>query len=340
LSADLKKISVIVVNWNGKEHLDGCFSSLATQSYTNHEVILVDNASTDGSVEFVRSKFPWVLIIESRKNLGFGSAVNKGIEAAKGFSILFLNNDLFLEKNCLEELVHPLEDKDVGAVVPKILFLDKPGFINSYGVEVNFLGLAWPKYIDEPDSQNLEIEETPCGGIFMARKSTFDEVGTFDEDLFLYHEDHDLSWRFRLAGYKIIVNPKATLYHKYHFNKNLDKFYHSEKNRIHLLLKNYGARTLFLILPAAAIVEVAEIYFALLSGWIFKKIRSYFEIVSEMRKIISKRKIIQARRKVDDKIITQLFSGYLRIGGMRHFLLDGVLSPILNLYWNFIKGFI
>ncbi|MBI5186415.1 MAG: glycosyltransferase family 2 protein [Nitrospinae bacterium] len=340
MSADASKISVIVVNWNGKGHLDGCFNSLSAQSYPNVEVILVDNASTDGSVEFVRSKFPWVRIIENGKNLGFGSAVNKGILEAKGFFILFLNNDLCLEKNCLEELALTLEKRGVGAVVPKILFLDKPGFINSYGVEVNFLGLAWPKHIDEPDRAGLKMEETPCGGIFMARKSDLEEVGAFDEDLFLYHEDHDLSWRFRLAGHKIIVNPNARIYHKYHFNKNLDKFYHSEKNRIHLLLKNYEARTLFLILPAAALVEVAEIYFALLSGWVFKKIRSYFEIAAEMAKIISKRRIIQARRKVSDREITKLFSGYLRIGGIRHVMLDSVLSPILNIYWNFIKGII
>ena len=333
-----KKITVIVVNWNGKEHLEDCFRSLENQSHENKETLLVDNASTDGSVEFVRSRFPWVKILQNPANLGFGAAINRGIREATGTYILFLNNDLYLEKNCLEELVRPLDDEAVGAVIPKILFFERRGHINSFGVEVNYLGLAWPKYIEEPDSVANEPEETPCGGIFMARKDLLEEVGAFDEDLFLYHEDNDLSWRIRLAGYKLIVNPSARLYHKYHFSKNTDKFYHSEKNRLHLLLKNYEAKTLFLILPALALVEAAEIYFAIGNGWALKKIRSYFEIASSLSPIIAKRRKIQRDRKATDRQITGLFSGNLRIGGIRHPLLDNVLSPLLNAYWNFIKG--
>ncbi len=335
-----KKISVIVVNWNGKGYLNDCLSSILSQTYDNFEVILVDNASTDGSQEFVTAKFPSVKIIQNSKNIGFGSAVNRGIKESEGFYILFLNNDLYLEKKFLEELAQPFVSEEVGAVIPKILYSPKPEIINSYGVQVNFLGIAWPQHIDETDRDSLKMEETPCGGIFMMRKSVVDDVGAFDEDLFLYHEDHDLSWRIRLAGYKLIVNPKARVYHEYHFKKNTDKFYHSEKNRIHLLLKNYEAKTLFLILPALAILEFAEICFALLNGWFGKKIRSYFEIASEMKKIVVKRKIVQKKRKVDDKEITRLLSGNLKIGAMKHILIDQVLSPFLGFYWKIIKGMI
>lgn len=337
----LKKLaSVIVVNWNGKHHLEDCFSSLLEQDYPELEIIMVDNASSDGSIEFMKKRFPEVNIVQNITNIGFGPAVNRGIVIGKGEYFLFLNNDLTLESTCITELIKSMEKPGIGGVIPKILMFDKRDIINSFGVDVNYLGIACPRRIYEKDQESLVEEEVPCGGIFMFHGYFIKKIGGFDESIFFYHEDHDLSWRIRLLGKKMIVNPRAVIYHKYHFSKNKNKFYYSEKNRLYLLLKNYSLKTLILIFPAALLVEIAEIFFALAQGWVLKKIKSYFEILLLLPSIIKKRALIQKTRTIPDIEIVKILQGKLVIGGLKHPLLDNFLSPLVNLYWKFIKGFI
>ena len=335
-----KLVSVIVVNWNGKQHLEDCFSSLLKQDYPALEIIMVDNASSDWSVEFIKNKFPAVHVIQNKINIGFGPAVNKGMSIGKGEYFLFLNNDLTLGPSCISELAKLMEKPDVGGSIPKILFFDKRDTINSFGVDVNYVGIACPRLIYEKDSESLKEEEVSCGGIFMLHRNILKKLRGFDESIFFYHEDHDLSWRIRLTGKRLIANPKAVIYHKYHFSRNKDKFYYSEKNRLYLLLKNYNLKTLVLILPAAFLVEIAELFFALSQGWFIKKIKSYYEILMMVPSIIKKRKFVQKIRMVPDKEIVKVFQGKLVVGGIKHPLLDNFLSPIVNLYWKLIKGFI
>lgn len=335
-----KLVTVIVVNWNGKQHLEDCFSSLLKQDYPALEIIMVDNASNDGSVNFMKEKFPAVQVIQNKTNIGFGSAVNKGISIGKGEYFLFLNNDLFLEPDCISELVKTLEKPDVGGAIPKILFFDKRDTINSFGVDVNYVGIACPRYIYEKDSKFLKEEEVPCGGIFIFHRNSIEKLRGFDESIFFYHEDHDLSWRIRLTGKKLIANPKAVIYHKYHFSRNKDKFYYSEKNRLYLLLKNYSLKSLVLISPAILLVEIAEIFFALAQGWFFKKIKSYFEILFLLPVIFKNRSFVQKIRMVPDKDIVKIFQGKLVVGGIKHPLLDNFLSPVVNLYWKLVKRLI
>lgn len=332
-----KLISIIVVNWNGKEYLEDCFTSLKRQSYAPLELLMIDNASMDGSVEYMSECFPRVSIFVNSENVGFGSAVNRGVEQAHGEYVLFLNNDLYLDERCVEKMVEMMGVEWVGAVVPKILYFNERNRINSFGNVVNYLGIACPKYIDEEERTPTQVEETACGGIFLARREFFKQLGGFDPDFFMYHEDHDLSWRIRLAGKKLVVNPEAVMYHKYHFSKNPKKFYYSEKNRLQLLLKSYQLKTLLLISPALILVELAELYFALATGWFLLKLRSYPEIARLLPTILKKRRVVQRLRKVDDSEITRLFVGTLRISGIRHPLLDKGLSPVLDFYWKLIK---
>jgi len=337
---DKKLVSVIVVNWNGKEHLEDCFTSLNTQTYVPLELVLVDNGSVDGSVEYVKECFPMVSVLLNPENKGFGSAVNRGVEYTHGEYVLFLNNDLYLDKRCIQEMVEMIEEEDVGAVVPKILYFNERNRINSFGNVINYLGLACPKYIDEEDRPRMEAEETACGGIFLITRTLFKKVGGFDQDFFMYHEDHDLSWRIRLTGKKLMVSPKAVIYHKYHFGKSPKKFYYSEKNRLQLILKNYQGKTLLLILPALAMAEMAEFCFSITTGWFLFKVRSYFELAGGLPSLLRKRKVVQMLRQVNDSEIVAIFVGTLRIGGVKNPLLDRGLSPLLHFYWKLIKSFI
>ena len=337
----MKKISAIVVNWNGKKVLLECLESLSKQDYSNLEIIVSDNNSKDGSTEAVLTKYPNVKLLKNGKNLGFGQAVNKGLEIASGDYFIFLNNDLYLKPNSLKELAKMLDlEPNTGAAIPKILYYDKKNIINSYGVLVHYTAICCPNLVGETDPNNLEPIEAACGGIFMFRREIYEKIGSFDPDLFLYHEDHDLSWRIRLFGWKIQTTPKAEIYHHYHFNKGVFKYYSSEKNRLLLLLKNLELKTLFLISPALILIEIAQLVHALKNGWFFLKIKSYPEIIKMLPRILVKRKKIQQQRNTPDQEISRLYEGKLRIAGIQSNLLDVTLNPILIIYWKIIQRWV
>ncbi len=338
----MKKVSAIIVNWNGKNDTADCIQSLLDQDQPDVEIIVSDNGSTDGSVDFLRERFSTsIRLLENGNNLGFGTAVNRGLEAARGDYLVFLNNDLVLAPNSISELTALLEsDNDIGAAVPKILYYEKRDTLNSFGVLIHYTGIACPNKIDQTDDSELGILETACGGIFMFSRKVYETTGGFDEDLFLYHEDHDLSWRIRLQGWKIMVTPKAILYHHYKFNKGVRKFYYSEKNRLHILIKHLEWKTLALIFPALLVVESAQWVHALLNGWLFLKVKSYLELAALLPRILKKRKGIQSGRKIPDREIIRLYQGRLAVAGMNHPLMKNILSPLLNAYWMLIRGLI
>ena len=182
----MKKVSAIIVNWNGKDVLSVCLKSLLEQDYENLEIIVVDNGSEDGSQTLVKEEFSSVKLIKNEKNLGFGSAVNRGLDKAKGDYFIFLNNDLALKSDCMRQLASLLgSDSSIGAAIPKILYysqhdqksLNEPARINSYGVLVNYTGIACPNLIDQPDQINLPLTESACGGIFMFSREVYEKGG-------------------------------------------------------------------------------------------------------------------------------------------------------------------
>ena len=337
----MKKVAAIIVNWNNKDVIVECIQSLLDQNRNEIDIIVSDNGSKDDSVEFIRKCFPSIKIIENGENLGFGSAVNRGLGLAKGDYLLFLNSDLKLHSECVGELAKVLEsDSNVGGTIPKILHINQQSTINSLGVLINYTGIAYPNLLGEKDPGYQEPFESACGGIFMLRREVYETVGGFDEDLFLYHEDHDLSWRIRLAGWHLKVAPQAIMYHHYKFNKGVLKYYSSEKNRLHILLKNMEIKTLALIFPALIIIEFSQWFHAVINKWFLLKIKSYIEILKLFPRILTKRKKIKLSRKVSDKEITRVYQGTLAISGANNPLLTYLLSPALNIYWKVIRHFI
>jgi len=337
----LKKITAIIVNWNDIGVIGECIQSLINQGRPEIDIIVCDNGSKDGSIDFIRERFPSVQIIRNEENLGFGSAVNRGFSAAKGDYLIFLNSDLILDSKCIGELAMFLDsDSSVGGAIPKILYHDQREIINSLGVLINYTGIAYPNLLGQKDPGDLESFEAACGGIFMLRREIYFSVGGFDEDLFLYHEDHDLSWRIRLAGWKLKVNTNAIMYHHYHFNKGIRKLYYSEKNRLHILLKNLNLKTLVIISPALVLIEFSQWIHAAINGWFSLKIKSYFEILSLLPRIYLKRRGLKSLRKIPDSEIIRIYQGTLAVSGIQNPLLTHILSPTLNIYWKLIRNLI
>jgi len=249
-------LSVIIPNWNGKRFLQECLDSLKDQTYSHFETILVDNGSTDGSMEFVRERYgEFVQIIRNEINLGFTGGNNVGIRAAKGEYIVLLNNDTWADPRWLEELAKATEvDSCVGMWGSKINSYDKKNQIEAVGELIYRDGLSRARGQFEQDQGQYEaIEEIlfppGCGAMF--RKRVFDEIGLFDEDFFAYADDAEIGIRARLAGWKSLYVPRAILYHK---NSGTGgqyspfKAFYVERNRFWMTLK-YFPLSLLLVSP-------------------------------------------------------------------------------------------
>jgi GT2 family glycosyltransferase len=212
--------SAIVVNWNGCHHLELCLDSLRRQSLAGIEIVLVDNGSTDGSVEFVRQRFGTAArIVTNASNRGYGEALNAGIRVARGRYLFALNNDTEVAPGCLDALVAAAErHPEAGSCAPKILSFRDHGIIDNVGQLLYPDGLSRGRGRLEPDRGQYDREEEillPSGCAVLLRREMLADIGLFDEDLFAYCEDTDLGLRAQLAGWTARYVPQAIVYHKY-----------------------------------------------------------------------------------------------------------------------------
>lgn len=270
------KVSIIVVNWNGKNDTIECIKSLKLLDYPNYDIIVVDNGSTDGSQKVLKKKFPDITLIELKENIGYGGAANEGIKLAikRGSDYVFpINNDIILDKNLLKELVRVAEsDPKIGMVCPKILWYDRPDWICSIAgrVDLKFM-IQLPKHIGNiPDrGQYDKIMEVDAAGIFLVKKEVVERVGMFDPNYFLYLEDFDWCIRVRRAGYRIIYVPTAIMYHKGSASvggpSSPIPIYYNTRNRFLLISKNFGKFNLifFIVLFFTITFPIRIIYYML-----------------------------------------------------------------------------
>ncbi len=255
-------VSVIVVNFNGKQHLAPCFKSLLHQTYPSEriEIILVDNSSSDGSLDLVAAEFPQVKVLSNSSNLGFAPAVNQGVEAASGQYIALINNDAYAAPTWIETLVSYIErERERGVMCVGSTLLDWHGQrIDFIAGGINFYGHGDQFFYSLP-VENVHMPNEPvlfvCGGAMLVDRQAFLKVGGFDADYFAYFEDIDLGWRLWLAGYEVHQVPGAVVYHRHHgtsraFRQHqMRKLY--ERNALATVIKNYGDDALMRTLPAA-----------------------------------------------------------------------------------------
>lgn len=325
--SDQPLVSIIIPHYNGKEILHNCLKSLEQTTYNNKEVILVDNGSTDGSVEYVRERFPWIEIVRNAENLGFAGGCNAGIRKAKGTYILLLNNDTEFEPDWLTILVAALEkDSKIAACQPKILSLCDKRIFDYAGAAGGLLDVFGYPFARGRLFFTLEKDEHQYeegGDIFWAsgtaaliRKSAIDEAGYLDETFFAHMEEIDLNWRFHLAGYRVISTPQAIVYHKSGSTLKPDspkKIYFNHRNSLMMILKNYEARNLLWILPIRILLEIITLFYAMarLDFVRFAGVgRAFGYVAFNILEIISKRAQAQRIRKVpDSEIFRKLYRG-------------------------------
>lgn len=261
--AQLPRVAIVILNYNGQRHLEGCFGSLAELDYPRErlEVILIDNGSDDESVEIMQEEHGWVRLIVNEENVGFSAGCNQGARAAMekdgGADVLvFLNNDMRVDPQWLRELVGPVVRGECIASSAKMFSWDGK-VLNSVGGGMNFHGIGIQKgYLEEPRPEFDEPSRTlfPCGGAMAIDAAVFMDVGGFDEEFFAYYEDVDLGWRLWVMGYEVHYAPKAVCWHHH---SSTSRTFPMEtirllqvRNPFLACFKNYDDATLRKVLPA------------------------------------------------------------------------------------------
>jgi len=290
------RVIIVILTYNNIDDIITCLLSITAQTYPHYSITVVDNLSTDGTVEYIQKTFPDVRIIQTGENLGYAAGNNVGIDSADSDCdyIAILNPDTEVDKNWLHELVQALEMKPkAGLATSKILLYDSRDTVNTCGNYEHFAGLAFCNGLNENSSlyntQTLTAGVSGCS--FLARRTILEKLGGFDPDFFMYHEDVDLSWRARRAGYDILYVPASIVYHKYKLSLKPWKYFYMERNRYLLLLKNCSVKYLILAAPSILLTEFIAIGYASLNGFGFlkNKIRAYMWIIKNIDLIAKKR---------------------------------------------------
>ncbi|HEX2028327.1 MAG TPA: glycosyltransferase [Nitriliruptorales bacterium] len=328
-------VTVVAVNYNGRDYLEGCLGSILQQDYPRDriEVLLIDNASSDGSVEFVRQRFPPVQVITNDRNRGFAPAVNQGARAGRGSILALINNDAVAHPAWLRELVKPLIMHDQVAATGGLVLDARGESVDFAGGVLAFYGHGFADHWEEPVPDDLQLGPTifVTGASMAAHRELFLQVGGFDEDYFAYFEDVDLGWRLWVMGHEVWFVPTSVLYHRHHGTAarfgDARRRYLLERNALATIFKNYGDDTLSRTLPASVILTMLRGFFD--EGSDLGDYRITSEDVAEPRPTVSAmtgahlaairdfglsldrlreaRVRVQAARRRDDREIMRLF---------------------------------
>jgi len=250
------KVTIIILNWNGKKDTIECVESVRNLSYPNYEILIVDNGSTDGSQEAFRQKYPDITLIENPKNLGFAEGNNIGMRyALKSGSdyILLLNNDTTVDQIFLDELIKWAEmDEKVGILGPKIYFYHEPKRIWFLGANINLwtgrISYIGRNQIDRGQFEDIKEVDYVAGCAILVKREVIEKIGLLDKRYFFYYEDTDWCARAKKAGYSVIFVPEAKIWHKIGASSGkIEGFslYYSMRNRF-LFMKKHSTEIQFL----------------------------------------------------------------------------------------------
>jgi GT2 family glycosyltransferase len=365
--------SIILVNYNGWHDLQRCLGSLTNTLSPDCEVIVVDNCSTDDSPQRISECFPFVRLVRSALNLGFGAGNNLGAKLAMGRALIFLNPDTAVEPGWLEPLVQALnDDPNVGMATPRILLLNDPRRINTCGNDLHVSGLALCRGMGKPHHAGSDPNRQPMititganrptgaaeeqaaagdtatepvaavsGAAFAIQRELFEKIGGFDETFFLYMEDTDLSLRTRIAGYQCVYVPGSIVYHDYELHFGPMKIYYQERNRYLMLLKSLRWPTLLILLPSLLLAEVITWSYVFLHDRqrAHNKLFAYVWVLYWWQQIMEKRRETQLQRRSSDRDLLRMTTARIDYnqadGGWASHLAHLVFDPLFTcLRWT------
>lgn len=308
-------ISILIINWNGQRFMDELIQSILRQTYQDFEIILVDNASSDGSVEHVARNYSGVEILSLDRNFLFSTAANRGFARSRGKYIALLNNDVVISPNWLFEMKKSMDsDPTIAACACKMLFYNQPHLLNAAGDCLQIDGLGRNIGYQKKDSERYNLPAWvfgACAGAALYRRSALEKIGWFDKDFSMIFEDVDFNFRANLLGYRFRYVPSATAYHHHCASIGILSdlnVYFSSKNDLIVLLKNLPLslflRNLVPILKAQIIQALTCVYHR--RSWAY--FRGKTRYLSQIPKMMGKRAEIQQSKVLKTKDIRNLLS--------------------------------
>jgi len=308
------RVTVVIPNWNGERFLKLCLRSLRDQSFRDFEVLLVDNGSTDGSLDFVAENYPEVRIIALGENRGFSGAVNVGIRASGTELVALLNNDTELDQNWLEALVRAADSHpESGLFASKLVDFHDRTLLDGAGDAMRLSGLPYRLGHGERDSGRFARAGYvfgACAAAALYRRDMLDEVGLFDEDFVSYCEDGDLSFRAQLAGYRCFYVPGAVVYHMGSAStggkRSPTATRLGSRNSFSLLVKNLPLCAVPYILPFFVLGQLARLITAAATGSLRAHLEGLAGAWRHLPLMLEKRAEIQKRKKLSDTEVRRL----------------------------------
>ena len=305
-------VSVVIVTWNGRQYLDECLTAVAAQEGVSSETILVDNFSTDGTVEYVRETFPWVRVVTLAENRGFAGGNNAGVREARGRFVALLNNDAVPESGWLHALLGAVDEQDRFMLVTScVVYMHDPTVVDSAGDGLLRWGGAFKRHHGagiESARESVEVFGI-CGAACLMPRRVFEELGGFDEDFFASHEDVDLSYRARLLGYRCRYAADAVV--KHHGSATIGKVsgfavFHGQRNLEWVYIKDTPLALLLRTFPGHLIYTAAAgVHFAR-TGSLGPFLRAKLAAMAGLPRMLHKRREVQRRRRASVKDIWPL----------------------------------
>lgn len=335
------RLSVLIVTWNCRAAVSRTLAALVGQLGPEDELVVVDNASEDGTADAVADAVPAATLLRNAENVGFAPACNQAAEAAGGDLLLLLNPDATPAPGLADAIRRPLEDGRGWAAWMGLVTTDAGRAINTSGGVIHFTGIAWAGLSGRP------VSEAPRGprevafasGACMAvPREVWTAQGGFSPEFFMYHEDVDLSLRLWLGGGRVGIEPAARVDHDYEFDKGAAKWRLLERNRWATLVRTYPAPLLALLMPALIATEIALVFASLGSGWGRQKAAAYVDTLRALPRLLAERRRVQAGRRASaarfaDVLTPRLSSSYLgRAGSSR------ALNALLAGYWAAVRA--
>lgn len=335
---DSDALAVVVVTHQSAEHLADLVQALVPQLREEDEVVIVDNASTDGTPELARSLHERVRVIETNANLGFAGGCHVGVESTRAPLLLFLNPDSQPRPGCLERLRAASKDHPGWGAWQAAVLLDDE-HINTDGGIVHYLGMGWAgdceRSISVLPDQDGEIP-FPSGAAMVVRRNVWTELGGLDRGYFMYGEDLDLGLRLWLSGHGVGLVHAAHVTHSYEFDKGPSKWFWLERNRWRTVLSVYPAMLLALLAPALLAAELGLLAVAARQGWLRPKLRAQAAALWGLPRTFARRRDVQTLRRIGARefashLTSALDSPYLSAAE------SSWLSVPQALYWTLVR---